>query len=96
MDAATSPGQHLDADPHQLSGRQHPRLDIARTLATEPNRLLCHESTSALSPENIDELPDVTAALAEEGTTMLMVTHKVWFGRAAANRVVFINGRHGS
>lgn len=79
-----------DAYPRQLSGGQQQRIAIARTLAMEPKLLLFDEPTSALDPANVGEVTDVMASLAKEGATMLVVTHEVWFARAAADRVVFI------
>lgn len=78
------------AYPRQLSGGQQQRIAIARTLAMEPKLLLFDEPTSALDPANVGEVTDVMASLAKEGSTMVVVTHEVWFARAAADRVVFI------
>lgn len=78
------------AYPRQLSGGQQQRIAIARALAMEPKLLLFDEPTSALDPANVGEVTDVMASLAKEGSTMVVVTHEVWFARAAADRVVFI------
>lgn len=79
-----------DAYPRQLSGGQQQRIAIARALAMEPKLLLFDEPTSALDPANVGEVTDVMASLAKEGSTMVVVTHEVWFARAAADRVVFM------
>ncbi|TFD91204.1 amino acid ABC transporter ATP-binding protein [Cryobacterium serini] len=81
-----------NAYPRQLSGGQQQRVAIARALALEPALLLFDEPTSALDPENVSEVTDVMAALAASGATMLVVTHELSFARAAADRVVFIDG----
>ena len=80
------------AYPRQLSGGQQQRVAIARALALEPAVLLFDEPTSALDPENVGEVTDVMAALAASGATMLVVTHELGFARAAADRVVFMDG----
>ncbi|WP_105034512.1 amino acid ABC transporter ATP-binding protein [Cryobacterium aureum] len=81
-----------NAYPRQLSGGQQQRVAIARALALEPAVLLFDEPTSALDPENVGEVTDVMAALAASGATMLVVTHELGFARAAADRVVFMDG----
>ncbi|WP_369851552.1 amino acid ABC transporter ATP-binding protein [Cryobacterium sp. Y82] len=81
-----------NAYPRQLSGGQQQRVAIARALALEPALLLFDEPTSALDPENVSEVTDVMAALAASGATMLVVTHELGFARAAADRVVFMDG----
>ncbi|WP_304466255.1 amino acid ABC transporter ATP-binding protein [Cryobacterium sp. M15] len=81
-----------NAYPRQLSGGQQQRVAIARALALEPALLLFDEPTSALDPENVSEVTDVMAALAASGATMLVVTHELGFARAAADRVVFLDG----
>ncbi|MEV0276577.1 amino acid ABC transporter ATP-binding protein [Streptomyces sp. NPDC050610] len=80
------------ARPAQLSGGQQQRVAIARALAMEPKALLFDEPTSALDPEMINEVLDVMVALADEGMTMLVVTHEMGFARRAADRVVFMDG----
>ena len=77
--------------PAELSGGQQQRAAIARALAMEPKVMLFDEPTSALDPEMIKEVLDVMIELAEEGTTMLVVTHEMGFARGAARRVVFMD-----
>jgi glutamate transport system ATP-binding protein len=76
--------------PAQLSGGQQQRAAIARALAMRPKVMLFDEPTSALDPEMINEVLDVMTTLAEEGMTMLVVTHEMGFARNAAHRVVFM------
>jgi glutamate transport system ATP-binding protein len=76
--------------PAQLSGGQQQRVAIARALAMEPKAMLFDEPTSALDPEMIAEVLDVMVDLAEQGMTMIVVTHEMGFARTAANRVVFM------
>lgn len=83
--------EKADAYPHQLSGGQQQRVAIARSLAMNPKIMLFDEPTSALDPEMIKEVLDVMLDLAEAGMTMVVVTHEMGFGRAAANRVVFMD-----
>jgi glutamate transport system ATP-binding protein len=78
--------------PAQLSGGQQQRVAIARALAMEPKVMLFDEPTSALDPEMISEVLDVMLELADEGTTMVVVTHEMGFARRAAQRVVFMDG----
>ncbi len=80
-----------DAYPAQLSGGQQQRVAIARALAMNPKIMLFDEPTSALDPEMINEVLDVMRELAEQGTTMIVVTHEMGFARSAANRVVFMD-----
>lgn len=77
--------------PRQLSGGQQQRAAIARALAMNPKALLFDEPTSALDPEMIKEVLDVMIDLAENGMTMLVVSHEMGFARAAADRVVFMD-----
>ncbi len=77
--------------PSQLSGGQQQRVAIARSLAMQPKAMLFDEPTSALDPEMIKEVLDVMLELANEGMTMLLVTHEMGFARAAANKVVFMD-----
>jgi len=77
--------------PAQLSGGQQQRVAIARALAMDPKVMLFDEPTSALDPEMISEVLDVMLELAEEGTTMVVVTHEMGFARRAAQRVVFMD-----
>jgi glutamate transport system ATP-binding protein len=79
-----------DKYPAQLSGGQQQRVAIARSLAMEPKVMLFDEPTSALDPEMINEVLAVMTGLAEDGMTMLVVTHEMGFARRAANRVVFM------
>ncbi|UZJ34227.1 amino acid ABC transporter ATP-binding protein [Streptomyces endophytica] len=76
--------------PAQLSGGQQQRVAIARALAMDPKALLFDEPTSALDPEMINEVLEVMRQLAQEGMTMVVVTHEMGFARSAANRVVFM------
>jgi len=80
-----------DSYPAELSGGQQQRAAIARALAMEPKVMLFDEPTSALDPEMIHEVVDVMVELAQEGTTMVVVTHEMGFARRAANRVVFMD-----
>jgi polar amino acid transport system ATP-binding protein len=77
--------------PDQLSGGQQQRVAIARALAMDPAVLLCDEITSALDPELVGEVLKVVESLAEEGMTLLMVTHEMNFARKVADRVVFMH-----
>ena len=76
--------------PAQLSGGQQQRAAIARALAMRPKMMLFDEPTSALDPEMIGEVLDVMTGLAQDGMTMIVVTHEMGFARHAANRVVFM------
>lgn len=77
--------------PAQLSGGQQQRVAIARSLCMEPELLLFDEPTSALDPEMISEVLDVMTGLAEEGMTMVCVTHEMGFAKKVADRVVFMD-----
>ena len=77
--------------PRQLSGGQQQRVAIARSLAMNPKIMLFDEPTSALDPEMINEVLDVMLQLAQEGMTMVVVTHEMGFARAAADRVIFMD-----
>ena len=77
--------------PGQLSGGQQQRVAIARSLCMSPKVMLFDEPTSALDPEMIKEVLDVMIGLAEEGMTMLCVTHEMGFARTVANRVIFMD-----
>ena len=79
-----------DYYPHQLSGGQQQRVGIARALATAPEIIYFDEPTSALDPELIGEVLTVMRQLAEEGMTMLVVTHEMGFARNVSNKVVFM------
>ncbi len=78
--------------PGQLSGGQQQRVAIARSLCMSPKVMLFDEPTSALDPEMISEVLDVMVELAEEGMTMLCVTHEMGFAKKVANRVIFMDG----
>jgi general L-amino acid transport system ATP-binding protein len=78
--------------PGQLSGGQQQRVAIARSLCMNPKIMLFDEPTSALDPEMIKEVLDVMIELAEEGMTMLCVTHEMGFAKTVANRVIFMDG----
>jgi len=80
-----------DRFPAQLSGGQQQRAAMARALAMKPKVMLFDEPTSALDPEMVSEVLDVMASLAEDGMTMIVVTHEMGFARRAANRVVFMD-----
>ena len=77
--------------PDQLSGGQQQRVAIARALAMEPAVLLCDEITSALDPELVGEVLRVVESLADEGMTLLMVTHEMSFARKVSDRVIFMH-----
>ncbi len=81
-----------DAMPRSLSGGQKQRVAIARALAMKPGLMLFDEPTSALDPEMVGEVLDVMRQLAEEGMTMMCVTHEMGFARQVADRVFFIDG----
>ncbi|AJP57726.1 polar amino acid ABC transporter ATP-binding protein [Pandoraea vervacti] len=81
----------IDAFPNQLSGGQQQRVAIARALAMHPTVMLFDEPTSALDPELVGEVLEVMKSLAEEGMTMVVVTHEMGFAREVADRVFFID-----
>ena len=83
--------EKFDAFPDQLSGGQQQRVAIARALAMEPAVLLCDEITSALDPELVGEVLRVVESLANEGMTLLMVTHEMAFARKVSQRVIFMH-----
>jgi len=85
---------HQDKFPVQLSGGQQQRVAIARALSMDPIAMLFDEPTSALDPEMINEVLDVMVGLAQEGMTMMVVTHEMGFARKVANRVVFMDKGH--
>ena len=82
---------HKDKFPAQLSGGQQQRVAIARALCMNPKVMLFDEPTSALEPEMIKEVLDVMINLAQEGMTMICVTHEMGFARTVANRVIFMD-----
>ena len=77
--------------PSQLSGGQQQRVAIARDLTMDPDAMLFDEPTSALDPEMINEVLDVMVKLAQEGMTMMVVTHEMGFAKKVANRVIFMD-----
>jgi polar amino acid transport system ATP-binding protein len=81
-----------NAYPAQLSGGQQQRIAIARALAMNPDVILFDEATSALDPELVGEVLQVMQFLAQEGMTMLVVTHEMGFAKGVADRVVFMDG----
>ena len=81
-----------DAYPHELSGGQQQRVGIVRALALQPDLLLFDEPTSALDPELVGEVLTVMKELAEEGWTMVVVTHELQFARQVATEVLFLDG----
>ena len=82
---------HANKYPAQLSGGQQQRVAIARALCMDPIAMLFDEPTSALDPEMINEVLDVMVELANEGMTMMVVTHEMGFARKVANRVIFMD-----
>ena len=82
---------YVNAKPRQLSGGQKQRVAIARALAMDPEVILFDEPTSALDPEMVGEVLSVMQKLAQEGLTMLVVTHEMSFARAVASNVVFMD-----
>ena len=84
-------GDKRDAFPAQLSGGQQQRAAIARTLAMQPQVILFDEPTSALDPEMVQEVLTVIRALADEGRTMLLVTHEMNFARQVSSQVIFLH-----
>jgi polar amino acid transport system ATP-binding protein len=83
--------EKFNAWPDQLSGGQQQRVAIARALAMAPSVLLCDEITSALDPELVGEVLKVVESLAEDGMTLMMVTHEMNFARKVSDRVVFMH-----
>lgn len=84
--------EKADAYPARLSGGQQQRVAIARALAMDPKLMLFDEATSALDPELVGEVLKVMRQLAEEGMTMIVVTHEMGFARDVADRVIFMDG----
>ena len=84
-------GDRLDAHPRQLSGGQQQRVAIARALAMQPKLMLFDEPTSALDPELVGEVLDVMRGLAEDGMTMIVVTHEMGFAREVGDSLVFMD-----
>ncbi|MGD6801452.1 amino acid ABC transporter ATP-binding protein [Rossellomorea vietnamensis] len=85
-------GDKIDYYPYQLSGGQQQRVGIARALAIEPEVMLFDEPTSALDPELIGEVLKVMKDLAEEGMTMIVVTHEMKFAKEVADEAIFMDG----
>jgi polar amino acid transport system ATP-binding protein len=83
-----------DEYPERLSGGQQQRVAIARALAQKPKLILFDEPTSALDPELVGEVLGVIRELAEEGRSMILVTHEIRFARDVADRVIFMDGGH--
>lgn len=81
----------FDSAPHQLSGGQQQRVAIARALAMNPEVVLCDEMTSALDPELVGEVLQVIENLANEGSTLIIVTHEMRFARKVSDRVIFMH-----
>ena len=85
-------GDKANAYPDSLSGGQKQRVAIARALAMKPKVILFDEPTSALDPEMVSEVLDVMKSLAEDGMTMVIVTHEMGFAKKVADRVLFVDG----
>ena len=85
---------YINARPRQISGGQKQRVAIARALAMDPEVLLFDEPTSALDPEMVGEVLEVMKQLADEGMTMVVVTHEMGFAREVGSRVLFMDGGH--
>ena len=83
--------EKIDAYPGQLSGGQQQRVAIARAMAMKPKIMMFDEATSALDPEMVGEVLDVMKGLAEEGMTMVVVTHEMGFAREAGDRIIFMD-----
>jgi cystine transport system ATP-binding protein len=81
-----------DSYPGQLSGGQQQRVAIARALAMRPQAILFDEPTSALDPERVGEVLETIRGLAQEGRTLVIVTHEMAFARDVAHRVLFMDG----
>ena len=86
--------EKADAYPAQLSGGQKQRIAIVRALAMRPKLMLFDEPTSALDPEMVGEVLEVMKELADEGMTMVVVTHEMGFAREVGSRVLFMDGGH--
>jgi polar amino acid transport system ATP-binding protein len=85
-------GDKVGAYPRQLSGGQQQRVAIARALAMQPKLMLFDEPTSALDPELVGEVLDVMRGLAQDGMTMVVVTHEMGFAREVGDALVFMDG----
>ena len=84
-------GPYINAKPSSLSGGMKQRVAIARTLAMEPDVILFDEPTSALDPELVDEVLQVIKQLANDGFTMVIVTHEMAFAKDVSNRIIFMD-----
>ena len=82
----------MDVYPNQLSGGQQQRVAIARALAMQPKLMLFDEPTSALDPELVGDVLDVMRGLAQDGMTMVVVTHEMGFAREVGDSLVFMDG----
>ncbi|WP_251438846.1 MULTISPECIES: amino acid ABC transporter ATP-binding protein [unclassified Microbacterium] len=87
-------GHKADAYPSHLSGGQQQRVAIARSLCMNPDMMLFDEPTSALDPELVGEVLQVMRTLADEGMTMMVVTHEMGFAREVGSRLIFMDGGH--
>ncbi|GAB6856609.1 amino acid ABC transporter ATP-binding protein [Microbacterium xylanilyticum] len=87
-------GHKADAYPSHLSGGQQQRVAIARSLCMNPDMMLFDEPTSALDPELVGEVLQVMRSLADEGMTMMVVTHEMGFAREVGSRLIFMDGGH--
>ena len=87
-------GHKADAFPSHLSGGQQQRVAIARSLCMNPDMMLFDEPTSALDPELVGEVLQVMRTLADEGMTMMVVTHEMGFAREVGSRLIFMDGGH--
>ena len=87
-------GDRADSYPQQLSGGQKQRIAIVRALCMQPDVMLFDEPTSALDPEMVGEVLEVMKELADEGMTMVVVTHEMGFAREVGSRVLFMDGGH--
>ena len=85
-------GARINHMPNEVSGGQRQRIAIARALAMEPEVMLFDEPTSALDPEMVREVLDVMKSLADEGMTMVIVTHEMGFAKEVGDRIVFMDG----
>ena len=84
----------INSYPRQLSGGQQQRVAIARSLAMDPKVILFDEPTSALDPEMIEDVLEVMKFVAEQGITMVVVTHEMGFAREVSNRLIFFDQGH--
>ena len=92
MDTVGLARRFVNSYPHELDGGRRQRIGIARALAVKPDVLLLDEPTSALDPELVGDVLEVMKGLAQEGMTMLVVTHEMGFAKDVADRVIFMDG----